>query len=160
MRDAAADLVITGCTALLHDDQERIAFEENVTIVVRDGVIEAVTTGPADVQADERIDARGQVAMPGLINCHTHAPMVTLRGVAEDVATDEWFNEFVWPIESNLTAKDVELGARLACAEMIRGGVSCFADHYFSMETPMSSSPTARASWSVTFRSSRARPAA
>jgi 5-methylthioadenosine/S-adenosylhomocysteine deaminase len=128
------DLVITGCIALIHDEQERIGFVENATIVVRDGVIESITSGPAEIEACERIDARGQVAMPGLINCHTHAPMVTLRGVAEDVQTDEWFNDYVWPIESNLTPKDVELGARLACAEMIRGGVTTFADHYFSME--------------------------
>jgi hypothetical protein len=113
---SGADLVITGCTVLVHDDQERIGFEENATIVVRDGVIESVTTEPTDVEAREGIDARGQVAMPGLINCHTPAPMVTLRGVAEDLATDERFNDFVWPIESNLTEKDVELGARLACA--------------------------------------------
>jgi 5-methylthioadenosine/S-adenosylhomocysteine deaminase len=134
MGSPPADLVITGCTALVHDDDERVTFLENATIVVRDGVIESVTTGPAEVEALERIDAGGQVAMPGLINCHTHAPMVTLRGVAEDVQTDEWFNDYVWPIESNLTPKDVELGARLACAEMLRGGVTTFADHYFSME--------------------------
>jgi 5-methylthioadenosine/S-adenosylhomocysteine deaminase len=73
--------------------------------------------------------------MPGLINCHTHSPMVTLRGVAEDVQTEEWFNDYVWPIESNLTPKDVELGARLAIAEMLRGGVTTFADHYFLMDT-------------------------
>lgn len=134
MTDAEADLVITGCTALVHDDQEGIGFEENATIVVRDGAIESVGTGAAHVAAKEVIDARGQVAMPGLINCHTHAPMVTLRGVAEDVQTDEWFNDYVWPIESNLTEKDVELGARLAIAEMLRGGVTTFADHYFSMD--------------------------
>jgi 5-methylthioadenosine/S-adenosylhomocysteine deaminase len=134
VNDAPAELVITGCTALVHDEQEQIAFVEDASIVVRDGVIESVTTGAADAGGGERIDARGLVAMPGLINCHTHAPMVTLRGVAEDVATDEWFNDFVWPIESNLTQKDVELGARLACAEMIRGGVTTFADHYFSMD--------------------------
>jgi len=80
------------------------------------------------------IDANGLVAMPGLINCHTHSPMVTLRGVAEDVATNEWFHDYGWPIESNPTAADVGLGARLACAEMLRGGVTTFADHYFSMD--------------------------
>src|SRR5688500_19763718 len=133
-RHRRADLVVTRCTALVHEEDEGIAFEENATIVVRDGLIESVSTGQADVEAEERIDAHGQVAMPGLINCHTHAPMVTLRGVAEDVATDEWFNDYVWPLASNLTEKDVELGARLACAEMIRGGVTTFADHYFSME--------------------------
>lgn len=134
MINGPADLVITRCTALVHDEDERITFLENATIVVRDGVIESVDTDPGDVPARETIDANGQVAMPGLINCHTHAPMVTLRGVAEDVATDEWFNDYVWPIESNLTTEDVELGARLACAEMLRGGVTTFADHYFSMD--------------------------
>ncbi|NNN35567.1 amidohydrolase [Streptomyces sp. S3(2020)] len=135
MTDSPADLVITGCTVLVHDDQEHIGFEENATIVVRDGVIESVTTSPETPPAAELIDARGQVALPGLVNCHTHAPMVALRGVAEDLPTEEWFNDVVWPVESNLTAKDVELGARLACAEMIRAGVTCFADHYFSMDT-------------------------
>jgi 5-methylthioadenosine/S-adenosylhomocysteine deaminase len=134
VRESPGDLVITGCTALVHDEQEGIDFLDDATIVVRDGVIESVTTGSADAGGGEHIDARGQVAMPGLINCHTHAPMVTLRGAAEDVATEEWFNDFVWPIESNLTEKDVELGARLACAEMLRGGVTTFADHYFSMD--------------------------
>lgn len=120
----------------MHDDQERIGFEEDAAIVVRDGVVESVTSADAVRGRDavERIDAAGQVALPGLVNCHTHAPMVTLRGVAEDLPIEEWFNDVVWPIESNLTEKDVELGARLACAEMIRAGVTCFADHYFSMD--------------------------
>ncbi|MGW4868689.1 amidohydrolase [Streptomyces chartreusis] len=134
--EAPADLIITGCTVLVHDDQERIGFEEDAAIVVRDGVVESVTSADAvrGRAAVERIDAAGQVALPGLVNCHTHAPMVTLRGVAEDLPIEEWFNDVVWPIESNLTEKDVELGARLACAEMIRAGVTCFADHYFSMD--------------------------
>ncbi|MGW3287863.1 amidohydrolase [Streptomyces sp. NPDC001002] len=136
MTESPADLIITGCTVLTHDDQERIGFEEDAALVVRDGLVESVTTAAAveGMPAVERIDARGQVAMPGLINCHTHAPMVALRGVAEDLPTEEWFNDVVWPIESNLTEKDVELGARLACAEMIRAGVTCFADHYFAMD--------------------------
>ncbi|WP_043675055.1 amidohydrolase [Streptomyces xylophagus] len=137
MSHSPADLLITGCAVLVHDDQERIRFEQDAAIVVRDGLVASVTSA-ADVvglAAVERIDARGQVALPGLINCHTHAPMVALRGLAEDLPTEEWFNDVVWPVESNLTEKDVELGARLACAEMIRAGVTCFADHYFSMDT-------------------------
>ncbi|MFF5018082.1 amidohydrolase [Streptomyces sp. NPDC001165] len=139
MSASPADLVVTGCTVLVHDEEERITFREDAAIVVREGVIEAVTTAgaaaaTADLAAAERIEARGQVAMPGLVNCHTHAPMVALRGLAEDLPTEEWFNDVVWPVESNLTEKDVELGARLACAEMIRGGVTCFADHYFHMD--------------------------
>ncbi|MFE6362801.1 amidohydrolase [Streptomyces sp. NPDC057806] len=136
MTSTVADLIITGCTVLLHDDQERIHFQEDAAILVRDGVIEAVTGAAeaADRPAVQRLDGRGQVALPGLVNCHTHAPMVALRGVAEDLPTEEWFNDVVWPVESNLTERDVELGARLACAEMIRAGVTCFADHYFAMD--------------------------
>ncbi|MGW1048176.1 amidohydrolase [Streptomyces sp. NPDC002521] len=136
MRAAPADLVITGCTVLVHDENERIGFRPDAAIVVRDRVIESVTTAAEvrDLAAAERIEAHGQVAMPGLINCHTHAPMAVLRGLAEDLPIEEWFNDVVWPVESNLTADDVEWGARLACAEMIRGGVTCFADHYFHMD--------------------------
>ncbi|WP_338777436.1 amidohydrolase [Streptomyces sp. DG1A-41] len=134
--DSPAELIISACTVLVHDDQERVGFEEDAAIVVRNGIVQAVTTtaAAADLPAAERIDARGQVALPGLINCHTHAPMVALRGLAEDLPTQEWFNDVVWPVESNLTQRDVELGARLACAEMIRAGVTCFADHYFAMD--------------------------
>jgi 5-methylthioadenosine/S-adenosylhomocysteine deaminase len=135
--DSPADLLITGCAVLVHDDEERIGFESDAAIVVRNGLIESVTSAAdvAGLAAAERLDARGQIALPGLVNCHTHAPMVALRGLAEDLPTEEWFNDVVWPVESNLTEKDVELGARLACAEMIRAGVTCFADHYFSMDT-------------------------
>ncbi|MFI7348704.1 amidohydrolase [Streptomyces sp. NPDC049936] len=131
-----ADLVITGCTVLVHDDGERIGFEEDAAIVVRDGAVDSVTTAAAvaGLAAADRIDARGQVALPGLVNCHTHAPMVALRGLAEDLPTEEWFNDVVWPVESNLTERDVTLGARLACAEMIRAGVTTFADSYFAMD--------------------------
>src|SRR5690606_12496820 len=126
--ESPAGLIITGCTVLTHDDQERIGFTEDAAVVVRDGVVEEVTTAGAVAgrAADEWIDGRGQIALPGLINCHTHAPMVVLRGLAEDLPTEEWFNDVVWPVEANLTERDVELGARLACAEMIRAGVTCF----------------------------------
>lgn len=131
-----ADLVIEGCTALVHDAAGEVAFAEDAGIVIRAGAIAAVTSAgeAARVPAAERIDARGQVAMPGLVNCHTHAPMVFLRGFAEDVPVEEWFNDWIWPVESNLTDRDVELGALLAGAEMIRGGVTTFADHYFAMD--------------------------
>lgn len=135
-RTTRADLVITGCTALVHGEDGRIDFADDAAVVVRGGVVDAVTTAAAvaDLPATERIDGSGQVAMPGLVNCHTHSPMVALRGIAEDMPVEEWFNDWIWPIESNLTDSVVELGALLACAEMIRGGVTTFADHYFAMD--------------------------
>jgi len=128
-----ADLVISGCTIL----EPGLTFRDDVTVVVRDGRIDTITDGSPDGpprETAEHLDAHGQIALPGLINCHTHAPMVALRGLAEDLPTEEWFNGVVWPAESNLTARDVTLGARLACAEMISAGVTCFADHYFAMD--------------------------
>jgi 5-methylthioadenosine/S-adenosylhomocysteine deaminase len=135
-RPVPADLVIAGCTALVHGEDGRIDFADDAAVVVRGGVIDDVTTAAAvaGLAATERIDAGGQIAMPGLINCHTHSPMVALRGIAEDMPVEEWFNDWIWPIESNLTDSVVELGALLACAEMIRGGVTAFADHYFAMD--------------------------
>ncbi|MYW66426.1 amidohydrolase family protein [Streptomyces sp. SID8379] len=140
-----ADLIVTGCTALLHADPdeldpqraaEGIEFRPDTAIVVRDGIIADVTDSAAAsrMESVERIDAHGLVALPGLVNCHTHSPMVALRGLVEDRPEQEWFNDWIWPIESNLTPRVVALGARLACAEMIRGGVTCFADHYFAMD--------------------------
>lgn len=81
----------------------------------------------------EIIPGRGRLAMPGLINTHTHAPMVMFRGAAEDVPTADWFNKHVWPMEVNMTDRDVRLGAELAIGEMLLSGVTSFADHYFGM---------------------------
>jgi 5-methylthioadenosine/S-adenosylhomocysteine deaminase len=135
MSEDLADIVIESCTALVHDTEGAIGFFENATIVIRDGRIETITTGDlSPVASTERIDGRGMVAMPGLINCHTHASMVMFRGAAEDVPIDRWFNDFIWPMEVNLTDTDVRLGAQLAAAEMIRSGITTFADHYFSMD--------------------------
>ena len=114
-----------------------------VDITIVDGTIESIepaaasaprasaprtSAEPGDV---EIVDATGLVAVPGLINAHTHSPMVLMRGAAEDVDGATWFNDLIWPMEANLTAEHVLAGARLACAEMLLGGVTAFADHYF-----------------------------
>jgi 5-methylthioadenosine/S-adenosylhomocysteine deaminase len=81
--------------------------------------------------AVEVVQGDGLVAVPGLTNSHTHSPMVMMRGAAEDVPLDVWFNERIWPMEVNLTPERVRVGARLACAEMLLAGVTTFVDHYF-----------------------------
>jgi 5-methylthioadenosine/S-adenosylhomocysteine deaminase len=131
------DLVIDGCTALVHDSDGVLEFVTDATIVVDHGEIVSVGApepGSRPPAANEHIDARGSLAMPGLINCHSHSPMVLFRGAAEDIPVADWFNEYIWPMEVNLSPETVELGARLAAAEMIRAGVTCFADHYFYMD--------------------------
>ena len=85
--------------------------------------------------AGERIDGARMVALPGLINTHAHAAMVLFRGAAEDVPIESWFNDFIWPMETNLTPEDVYWGAMLATVEMIESGITTVADHYFAMES-------------------------
>ena len=82
----------------------------------------------------EQIDAAGMLAVPGLINTHAHVPMVLFRGAAEDVPLTEWFNDYIFPMESNLTPEDVYWGAMLGIAEMIEAGITYVADHYFFMD--------------------------
>lgn len=109
---------------------------DNHDILIRGKTIEAIQpTGQADpTQFKQVIDAAGQVAMPGLINTHAHVPMVIFRGLAEDVNLDSWFNDYIWPIESNLTPDDVYWGMLLGMAEMIEAGVTSVIDHYWHME--------------------------
>jgi 5-methylthioadenosine/S-adenosylhomocysteine deaminase len=85
-------------------------------------------------RARQVMDASGMVAMPGLINTHAHVPMVIFRGLAEDVSLEKWFNDCMWPLESNLQEDDVYWGMLLGLAEMIESGVTCVADHYFYMD--------------------------
>lgn len=130
-----ADLAITGCTYLAHTGFGEATFEGPVTIEVTGGMITAITAaGEPPPNAVDVIDATGLIALPGLINGHTHAAMTMLRGVAEDVTVDEWFNDMVWPMEVNLVERDVYIGTMLAAAEMIESGVTTFVDHYFYME--------------------------
>jgi 5-methylthioadenosine/S-adenosylhomocysteine deaminase len=105
-------------------------------IAIRGNRIDAVLpNGQIDPgQARERIDATDMIAMPGLINAHCHNAMVLFRGAGEDVAIERWFNEVIWPLESNLTPEDVYWGAQLGLAEMIEAGVTTVADHYFYMD--------------------------
>jgi 5-methylthioadenosine/S-adenosylhomocysteine deaminase len=84
--------------------------------------------------AGTRIDGRGLLLMPGLVNTHTHAAMTLLRGYADDMPLQEWLGTKIWPLEARLTGRDVYWGTRLACLEMIRSGTVAFNDMYFFME--------------------------
>ncbi|NYT07754.1 MAG: amidohydrolase family protein [Methanomicrobiales archaeon] len=84
--------------------------------------------------AEYLIEGRGLLAIPGLVNTHTHAAMSLLRGYADDLPLQTWLSEKIWPLEALLTGEDVYWGTRLACLEMIRSGTIAFADMYFFME--------------------------
>jgi 5-methylthioadenosine/S-adenosylhomocysteine deaminase len=101
-------------------------------VAVADGAIIAV--GGIDSRFDPRetVDCQGRVLLPGLVNAHTHAAMALLRGLADDLRLDVWLMGYMMPVEREFVRPDfVALGTKLACAEMIRSGTTCFADMYY-----------------------------
>jgi 5-methylthioadenosine/S-adenosylhomocysteine deaminase len=111
------------------------AVLEGHCVAVRDGLIEAVLPRAA---ADERFAAYEKVELgehaliPGLVNAHTHAAMALMRGLADDLPLMRWLEEHIWPAETkHVSPQFVRDGTLLACAEMLRGGVTCFNDMYF-----------------------------
>ena len=85
--------------------------------------------------AAERVSLPDHIVMPGLVNLHTHAAMTLLRGLADDLPLMAWLNHHIWPAEGkHASARFVHDGTLIACAEMIRGGVTCFNDMYFYPE--------------------------
>jgi len=78
------------------------------------------------IDADIIIDGSDRIAIPGMVNTHTHAAMTLLRGYADDMPLQEWLSEKIWPLEAHLTGDDVYAGTKLACLEMIRSGTACW----------------------------------
>jgi 5-methylthioadenosine/S-adenosylhomocysteine deaminase len=88
--------------------------------------------GRSRYRADNDVSLAGQVLIPGLVNAHTHAAMTLFRGMADDLPLAEWLEDHIWPAEQRwVNDALVRDGTRLACAEMMRGGVTCFNDMYF-----------------------------
>ena len=86
-------------------------------------------------QSDVEISLENQLLIPGLVNSHTHSPMSLMRGLADDLPLMDWLNNHIWPAEQkHVSAEYVYDGSLLACAEMIRGGTTCFNDMYFFPE--------------------------
>ena len=87
--------------------------------------------GKVHVKAEKVIEGKHTIAMPGLVNCHTHVAMTLFRGIAEDRRLNDWLKNVIWPLEAKLKPQDVYYGALLGCLEMIKSGTTCFADMYF-----------------------------
>src|SRR3954470_20211844 len=107
---------------------------ERHVLAVRDGRIEAVVprAEAALFGSYETLDLPDHALIPGLVNAHTHAAMSLLRGLADDLPLMRWLEEHIWPAEMKHVSRDfVRDGTLLACAEMLRGGITCFNDMYF-----------------------------
>jgi 5-methylthioadenosine/S-adenosylhomocysteine deaminase len=128
-----ATLMVSGGTVVTMDAANRVIPDGAVVIdgnlIVAVGTMQELSEQYA---AAERIDVRGQVILPGLINTHTHAPMVLFRGLADDLALMEWLEKYIFPAEAKTVTPDfVRVGTRLAALEMIESGTTTFADMYY-----------------------------
>src|SRR3954470_800955 len=129
----SCELLLTNAHVLTMDDQFTVHVPGSIAI--DNGRILAVGDIAAAYAAGETVDCGGRVVMPGLVNAHTHAPMTLLRGLADDLRLDVWLMGYMMPVEREFVSPDfVRLGTQLACAEMIRSGVTCFADMYYFEE--------------------------
>jgi 5-methylthioadenosine/S-adenosylhomocysteine deaminase len=131
------DLLVTNATIVTMDPDRRV-IEDGVIGMNGDTIAFVGTSAELQSQtmkgrtAKDTINAKGRLIIPGLINGHTHIPMVLMRGLIDDVTLDDWLRKYVFPAEArNVTEDFVRWGSRLALAEMIRSGTTTFADMYY-----------------------------
>ena len=129
-------LLVTNGIVVTVDGSRRVIPRGAVAIDGRDIVaVDEAAAIAARFQGGETIDAGGAVVMPGLVNTHTHAPMVLFRGLADDLALADWLNNYIFPAEAKMVSPEfVRAGTRLAALEMIESGTTTFADMYYFEE--------------------------
>jgi 5-methylthioadenosine/S-adenosylhomocysteine deaminase len=113
-------------------------LERHSVIVAKGGIVDVLPTELARLryQAGQHVELAEHVLIPGLINLHTHAAMTLMRGLADDKSLMDWLDNHIWPVETRLVSHEfVHDGTLLACAEMLRGGVTCFNDMYYFPES-------------------------
>ena len=129
-------LLVTNATVVTMDAASRVIARGAVAIDGRDIVgVDTMDAIAGRFTGRETIDAAGRIVMPGLINTHTHAPMVLFRGLADDLALMEWLQKYIFPAEGKTVSPDfVRAGTRLAVLEMIESGTTTYADMYYFEE--------------------------
>ena len=127
------DYLLTGATVVTANEEWDV-FKPGAVAVSGDSL---VAVGPADkisseFSSAESVDCVGKVIIPGMINAHTHVSMTLLRGLADDLRLDVWLLGYMMPVEREFVSPEFcRTGALLGCAEMIRSGITCFADMYY-----------------------------
>ncbi|MEZ4704943.1 MAG: amidohydrolase [Bdellovibrionota bacterium] len=126
------DLLVTGGTMVLMDDQRRVL--EDAALAIKDSWILWIghPSEISDIRAKTVLDAKGKWILPGMINGHCHSAMSLLRGLADDRKLMDWLTNVIWPAESKYADEQfVSTGTSLSCLEMMASGITCFADMYF-----------------------------
>ncbi|MEM1599334.1 MAG: amidohydrolase family protein, partial [Sulfolobaceae archaeon] len=102
---------------------------ENTNIIIQDGIIKEI----GDYTEGDEIDCSEYIAIPGLVNAHTHTPMIILRGYYDDAELLQWLNK-IWEFEKSYPLEDMNLASELAIIEMLSKGTTAFVDMYFNPE--------------------------
>jgi 5-methylthioadenosine/S-adenosylhomocysteine deaminase len=131
-----ASLVVVGRAVITQNASRQVlspgAVAINGNTIVDVGSPEAIGS---KYRAAQTIRATDQIILPGLINAHTHAPMVMYRGLADDLALMDWLNKYIFPAEARTVSPEmVRIGTRLAALEMIESGTTAYADMYYFEE--------------------------
>src|SRR3954469_10611440 len=129
-------LIVANGTVVTVDGGRRIIPRGSVAIEGRDIVaVDTADVIAARYRGRDTIDAAGSVVMPGLVNTHTHAPMVLFRGLADDLALMDWLQKYIFPAEAKTVSPEfVRVGTRLAALEMIESGTTTYTDMYYFEE--------------------------
>ena len=110
---------------------KNVLHQDKLTDVLIEGNrIARIASGISAPAGAEVLDGTDKAIIPGFINTHTHASMTLFRGYGDDLPLMTWLEDYIWPVEAQMTAHDVYVGARLACLEMLRSGTTCFLDMY------------------------------
>ena len=127
------DLTLANCQLLLPNRTigtgDLVIADGKIAEIRLRGTQEAERRGP-DAADGAILDCRGRLVLPGLVNCHCHAPMTLLRGVGGGLPLQRWLTEAIFPLEAKLTDADVHAGAVWGALEMLAGGTTCVADMY------------------------------
>jgi 5-methylthioadenosine/S-adenosylhomocysteine deaminase len=118
-------------------EPESVTYDYHSLVIDKGLIIDLLPTEQAKqkYQATHTESLLDHALLPGLINCHTHAAMSLMRGIADDLPLMEWLQQHIWPLEKQwMNAEFVKDGSDLAIAEMILGGTTCFNDMYFFPE--------------------------
>ena len=115
-------------------EPESVTYEHHSLVIDSGKIIDLLPTELAKqkYQGKTTENLENHALLPGLINCHTHAAMTLMRGIADDLPLMDWLQNHIWPLEHQwMSEAFVKDGSDLAIAEMILGGTTCFNDMYF-----------------------------
>lgn len=124
--------LIKNVDLLSMDGNKEIIYNTNVYI--KEDKIKYIGDIREDIEVKRIIDGKNKLAMPGLINGHTHIGMSLLRNYADDLPLHKWLTEAIWPVEAKLNDEDIYWGSLLSMVEMIQSGTTTFCDMYFFMD--------------------------